>query len=270
MKTLLLCADDLGQNPAIDEACLHLFELGRLSAASVLSEAPHAATHQQALRQANDKGLQLGLHFNLTLPFQDLQPKKNLATWIIQSQLQLVDTVFIKKSLLHQLQLFEDLFLRPPNFVDGHQHVHQFKQIRDVLIQTLCERYPSHQWPWLRSTALSPKKTRPPHYFNCLVLEILGGKKFVPLLKKQGFSCNPDFLGVYDFRVTSENAYRELMVQWLSVAENQTLMMCHPAKVMFDDDPHGSCRVFEYLYFKSESFLEDLHQNKIQLAKSFL
>ena len=270
MKTLLLCADDLGQNPAIDEACLHLFELGRLSAASVLSEAPHAPTHQQALRQANDKGLQLGLHFNLTLPFQDLQPKKNLATWIIQSQLQLVDTVFIKKSLLHQLQLFEDLFLRPPNFVDGHQHVHQFKQIRDVLIQTLCERYPSHQWPWLRSTALSPKQTRPPHYFKCLVLEILGGKKFVPLLKKQGFSCNPDFLGVYDFRVTSENAYRELMVQWLSVAENQTLMMCHPAKVMFDDDPHGSCRVFEYLYFKSESFLEDLHQNKIQLAKSFL
>ena len=97
MKTLLLCADDLGQNPAIDEACLDLFELGRLSAASVLSEAPHAATHQQALRQANDEGLQLGLHFNLTLPFQHLQPKKNLATWIIQSQLQLVDTVFIKK-----------------------------------------------------------------------------------------------------------------------------------------------------------------------------
>ena len=46
-----------------------------------------------------------------------------------------------------QLRAFSDLFGRPPDFVDGHQHVQLFPQISGALLEVAKERAPN---AWLR------------------------------------------------------------------------------------------------------------------------
>ena len=35
-----------------------------------------------------------------------------------------------------QFEAFADAFGRPPDFVDGHQHVHLFPQVREAVLET--------------------------------------------------------------------------------------------------------------------------------------
>ena len=52
-----------------------------------------------------------------------------------------------------QLDLFEQVWGSSPSHIDGHQHVHQFRGIRDALVDVLARRYgslPKDQRPYLR------------------------------------------------------------------------------------------------------------------------
>ncbi len=259
-----ICADDIGQDPAITQGCLRLFELKRISQISVLSTSPYVAQDAQSISLARRRGLQVGLHFNLTLPFGHPPLNMSLLQLMMMSQLGLLPVEKIQQSFDFQLKTFEDIFQFKPDFIDGHQHVHQFPQIRDVLIHQVLHHY-SDALPWIRSTVLPRNTTQLPQAFKCNLLNVLGGATFLQLLKQNKISCNNGFLGVYDFNAPDISSYRILMLQWLSLAQEGTLLMCHPANQQVDNDAIGKQRPIEFNYLESTQFLDDLSQHGCQL-----
>jgi predicted glycoside hydrolase/deacetylase ChbG (UPF0249 family) len=259
-----ICADDIGQDPAINDGCLELFNLGRLSQVSVLSQAPYLQSHRVELTKARDAGLQIGLHFNLTLAFEKSIFNTSLNQLILLSQLRLLDPLLIQKSLILQIDTFENTFQFSPDFIDGHQHVHQFPQIREVLIAEMIRRY-GQQTPWVRSTVLPNISKKIPDAFKCRLLNILGGTYFLQLLKQHNIPHNHGFLGVYGFDARTAEDYQQNMQRWISLAQEDTLLMCHPANRLVEEDPIRSARVIEYNYLKSQRFAEDLNMKNLQI-----
>jgi predicted glycoside hydrolase/deacetylase ChbG (UPF0249 family) len=262
-----ICADDIGQDPAIADGCLELFALGRLNQMSVLSQSPFIKDHLQQISLARQQGLQVGLHFNLTLPFNDATFFMPLGRIILLSHLGLLNTHRIQQALDSQIQQFEDLFQFRPDFIDGHQHVHQFPQIRGLLIALAQHRYQDHPTLWMRSTALPSRTEGLPQASKAYLLNVLGGNAFLKQLNQSHISHNAGFLGVYGFNAPSPNAYGSLMKKWLALAQENTLIMCHPAKCEVRNDAIGSQRPIEFAYLKSDQFLEDLQSKYCQVAK---
>lgn len=64
----ILCADDFGMTGGISDGILSLCRQGRLNAVSAMTEAPLLPQYAPQLLAMADK-VQIGLHFNLTMPF---------------------------------------------------------------------------------------------------------------------------------------------------------------------------------------------------------
>jgi chitin disaccharide deacetylase len=96
---LIVVADDLGYDPAIDEGIREAHARGIVTAASALVDGPYAAA---ALAGAPGS-LAVGLH--LALPAGSGEGRA-------------------REEVERQLRLFESLRGAPPAHVDGHKHVH--------------------------------------------------------------------------------------------------------------------------------------------------
>jgi predicted glycoside hydrolase/deacetylase ChbG (UPF0249 family) len=268
-KVIQLCADDFGQDPLINEAVFSLFYQKRLSATSVLIDGAHVASSVLDLQSAHKDGLEVGLHFNITLAFPQaiLQNIKPLYQWILLSQLSLLNQDEIERAFQLQLTKFEDTFGFMPDYIDGHQHVHQFPQIGKIILDEVLKRYSNRSLPWIRNT-LRPNNTHNiPQFSKAIVLEVLGGRSFFTLLNSYKVPSNSGFLGVYGFNAVSETAYRELILAWLTNAKSNTLIMCHPAIDVVNHDAIGRQRPIEFNYFSSDTFQDDLDLQHLTIGK---
>ena len=260
-----ICADDIGQDIEITDASLNLFDQQRLNKISILIQGPAARQRVHEISLAREKGLEVGLHFNLTLRFNDTDFCMPLNQLIILSQLRLLPSIKINQQIEIQLKLFEDTFQFKPDFIDGHQHVHQFPQIREELIRVIKEFNFNDPNFWIRSTILPINKKDIPEKFKCNLLNILGGYQFIQMLNNANIQFNKGFLGVYNFNAPNTRSYRLLMQKWLSLAEPNALIMCHPALSAIENDAIGIQRKMEYEYLSSEKFVEDLEQFNCKL-----
>ncbi len=68
MKSIILCADDYGQNASISQAIVELLKLKCLSAVSCMTTSPHWFSQASWLLPYKDY-VDIGLHFNLTHGF---------------------------------------------------------------------------------------------------------------------------------------------------------------------------------------------------------
>ncbi len=82
----------------------------------------------------------IGLHTTLTAPFHPLtmyyRPLYGgrflpLGSMLRASLLRRLDPEIVQGEIAAQLAAFAELFGRPPDYVDGHQHVQLFPQVRD-------------------------------------------------------------------------------------------------------------------------------------------
>jgi hypothetical protein len=270
MKIIKLCADDFGQDPLINEAVFKLFYQQRLSATSVLIDGGHVTSSVLDLQNAHKDGLEVGLHFNLTLPFANAiqQNIKPLYQWILVSQLGFLNSGEVKKAFQLQLTKFEDTYGFMPDYIDGHQHVHQFPGLGNIIVDEVLKRYSCRTLPWVRNT-LRPNNTRDiPQVSKALLLEVLGGKSFSALLNSFNIPSNSGFLGVYGFDATDAAAYRQMMLAWLINAQNNTLIMCHPAVDLVTDDAIGRQRPIEFNYLSSNAFQEDLNLHQLTVSQN--
>ncbi|HWL29234.1 MAG TPA: ChbG/HpnK family deacetylase [Burkholderiaceae bacterium] len=261
-KRIVLCADDFGMNPAIDEGILKLAERRRLSATSCLVEGPSFASGVDALRQS---GLQLGLHLNFTESMGQPGLYMPVSSLIRQAYLRRLDSGAVASQVQRQLDRYEALVGRPPDFVDGHQHVHQLPQIRTVLLVELAKRYPS-ALPWLRNTRAGSLQGMPARLrAKAAIIEYLGSHALARVARRAAFSLNPRFLGVYDFTGGHES-YRRWMGLWLAGAADGDLIMCHPAAGALPGDDLGPQRKAEFDVLLSPSMGSELDRHGLILA----
>ncbi len=98
-----------------------------------------------ALKQelAGNPDCAVGLHTTLTAPFHPLtmhfQPLDggrflSLGNTLQAALLRRFDTEMVQAELQAQLTAFNELFGRVPDYIDGHQHVQLFPQIRDAFV----------------------------------------------------------------------------------------------------------------------------------------
>lgn len=142
MKSIILCADDYGQNTAISQAIIALLKEKKLSATSCMTNAPEWLTHAAWLATYKDHA-DIGIHLNLTEgkplsaafreSYGDSFP--SLMTLLKKCYLRQWDPSNIYAELNAQLDQFIAGVGRLPDFIDGHQHVHHFPLIRNVVLK---------------------------------------------------------------------------------------------------------------------------------------
>lgn len=262
-KIITLCADDFGLSAAISQSILHLVELQRLSAVSCMVNRPSFNEHVELLLNRQDN-VQIGLHFNLTEGYFLSKPDKacfDLKELLLKTHLHLVKPSFIAREFNAQLDCYINKMGTLPDFIDGHQHVHQFPQIRQVILAVYEARLRAHG-TWIRATY--PIHTLPGQKVKSWVLARTGGRQLSCILKKRNIPHLPAFSGIYDFAPDAD--YRSLFRQCLARVPTGSLIMCHPGSGNASDDPIALARQNELAYFLSDTFVTDCQEFHVRLA----
>ncbi len=274
-RRIWLCADDYGLAEGVNRAIRDLISRGRLNATSVMVVGPaigrSEVTELQAVAAASPR-CAIGLHATLTAPFRPLslhfRPVDGglflpFQTLLRSGLLRRLDPEMIEDELLVQLAAFKELFGRAPDFVDGHQHVQLFPQVRDGFLAAVKQAAPG---AWVRQGGrLQPlaKRLGAP---KALVLDILSAQ-FRRRAAAAGIPFNPAFAGAYDF--TTSPDFGELMRQFIAGLPEGGLVMCHPGFV--DDtlaglDPLTTQREAEHAYLAGTEFPPLLAANNVTLG----
>ena len=274
-RRIWLCADDYGLSPGVNRAIRELIERGRLNATSVMVVGP-AIGHDEvsALQTAAAKSPRcgIGLHVTLTAPFRPLtmhfQPLDggmflSFPKLLRAGLLRRLDPEIIHGELRIQLVVFKELFGRAPDFVDGHQHVQLFPQVRDAFLTAVKEAAPN---AWVRQGGRHQPLLQRLGTPKALVLDILSGQ-FRKRAARADIAFNPAFAGAYDFSRRPD--FSALMRQFLDGLPDGALVMCHPGFVdetLTGLDPLTEQREREYAFLAGEQFPPLLAANKITLG----
>jgi predicted glycoside hydrolase/deacetylase ChbG (UPF0249 family) len=260
MKPLIVTADDYAMSAAIDEGILDLIRHGRVSATSCLVLSPRWADAARLLTPSVRASCHLGLHLDLTEFATRPEP---LGRLILKACGRLLDRAALRHTISDQLDRFEDALGAPPNYVDGHQHVHQLPQVRDCLIEVLSRRYSmSPSQPWLRISDAGVAQG-----WKGQLIALLGSGPLRTLARQQGFITTDRLLGVYDFDGGAEQ-YLDRLAAWLAHTQGATALMCHPAARLDAADPLGAARFAEYQVLQGEGFARLLQREQLRLTPS--
>ncbi len=248
MKRLALCADDFSQSPAISRAILNLLEIRRLTHVSCFTLSPTWKQDARLLRAALGKG-QAGLHFNLTHSFGGR--KKSAGLLLARSLSGGIPRRHIADAFDRQWDAFTDHFGQMPAFIDGHQHVHSFPRIRDIIHGKVSAMAPDC---WIRSLAPPACASGGP-----LKQRILQRLARPPVTSGQRVRTNTSFSGFRSYSTTG--GFRRIFRSWLRQADDGTLIMCHPGLPAEDpEDPIRACRPLEYQYLASPRLSRDMDE----------
>ena len=273
-STLTLCADDYGLAPGIGRAIRALIEAGRLQATGCMTGSPHWPDEAVLLKPLEGKA-QFGVHLTLTDqhplgPMPKLAPQGTLPSvgcMVKRAVTHRLDRAEIAAELERQVEAFEAAMGRPPDFLDGHHHVHQLPIVRDVVMDLWHRRLRS-TGGWVRSCWENPLAimARGVDPLRASIIALLG-LRLRWMLKAAGVPHNRSFRGVYDF--SGAVAYGELFRRFTDCPAPRTLVMCHPGEV---DDALRACewltgqREVEYRFLASDDCQTSLAQRGIRLS----
>ncbi|WP_053842701.1 ChbG/HpnK family deacetylase [Paracidovorax avenae] len=257
-RPLLLCADDYALHPLVDAAVERLSQAGRLSATSCMATSPRWQAAAACLAPLRPR-LAAGLHLNLTESHGGAHAgAPTLGKVLLRAYARQLSAASLRAAWRAQFDAFERETGTPPDFVDGHQHVHQLPRAREALLAELQARYAPHERPWVRSTAPAPGLWRQP---KASIIAMLGGWTATRRWRRAGLAMNPGFGGVYGFDAPDAAAYGAHMAKWLPHLPEGGLLMCHPATDVVHGDAIGAQRPVEFAYLMSEAFGELLRRS---------
>ena len=164
----------------------------------------------------------------------------------------------IEIEISSQLHEFIAAFGRLPDFIDGHQHVHLFPQIREALLSVVKDVAPN---VWVRQCGrIGPLHKRLADG-KAIALDVLSSG-FRRLANRYGARVNPAFAGTYAFAKNAD--YTQIFPRFLRGLPDGSVVMCHPGFVDAELqrlDPLTTLREREYLFLIDDSFpgLLDAH-----------
>jgi chitin disaccharide deacetylase len=273
-RPFILCADDYGLSPAVSRGIVEALARGRLSATSMLTtgaDLPAAAGALQPYKRSVD----IGLHLNLTVGsplgrmpafapsgrFSGLQP---LLFGCARHGLPEGE---IRAEIGRQIEAFQAAMGQPPDFVDGHQHIHVLPGIRGWLMEDLNRRGFARR-VWLRNSAdllwkIVARRTSAAKacFVACLAVS------FATMARSRGFSVNAGFAGFSGFDPASD--YGDDFATYLKFPGPRHLIMCHPGRVeaAMDRDRVTVPRDRELAFFLSDRFAAMLRAGNFIIAR---
>lgn len=275
-RPIMLCADDFALSEGVSRAITDLAHRGRLSATSCMTCSP-LWPHLAAELDAVAGRCAIGLHLTLTdqpplgrLP--GLAPDGRLpgvGRLMAMAHAGRLDMSGVRDEVRRQWDAFAAARGAPPDFVDGHQHVHLLPGVRETVLDLVLSCPPATR-PWVRVCWEAPVRVvrRGVAVGKALFLSALS-----LALRRQvarlGLSANDSFRGVHGFAAGADPA--PLFARFLAGGGERPLVMCHPGYV--DDrlrslDPVTDQRRSEYDYLASDRFLHDLRAAGRRIAGS--
>ena len=285
-RPIIINVDDLGLSTAVNDAVIHLAELGRIGASSYMVGGTITASDINQLKNFN---VDVGLHLDLTGIFPSAL-RGSLKSIIVASYLRRFNSMQVTDIIKQQLDGFEDRFNHAPLFIDGHQHIHQFPIIRHCLIKELTNRYSNE----ISKGALSARVTTPLiKDLKSWIIYALGGYGWRQSCEHNHIKTNDKFGGVYGFNADNQKLAL-LWEQWLQssprnvglstkpltlnstlsttpVHLSPTLIMCHPAVPENGSnnwqDEIKAAREIEFNWMTSHEFEDLLHKYNVKLLR---
>ncbi len=274
-RRIWLCADDYGISPGVNRAIRDLIEKGRLNATSVMVVGAAIGRDEVAALRAVVAGsarCEIGLHVTLTAPFSPLtmhfRPLDGgmflaFPKLLRAGLMRRLDPEIIRAELMIQLATFADMFGGVPDFVDGHQHVQLYPQVRDAFLSAVKQAAAK---AWVRQGGRNASLARRLGAPKALLLDVLSAQ-FRKRAARAGLAFNPGFAGAYDFSKPQD--FGALMRGFLEGLPEGGLIMCHPGfvdEVLRELDPLTEQREHEHAYLGGEQFPELLAANGVTLG----
>jgi chitin disaccharide deacetylase len=277
-RRLWLCADDYGISPAVSGAIRDLIARDRLNATSVMVTAPSfSAAEAAALANAagaDCRATAIGLHFTLTAPFRPASAAYRplardgaflgLARTFAAGLRRQLDASALSAEAESQFAAFRAAFGRPPDFVDGHQHVQVLPQVSDAVLAVMSRMAPG---AWIRQCGRVIPPWRGWSDPKGLLLDRLSAR-LRARCARAGVPTNPAFAGTYDFRRPKD--YDALFGTFLQGLPDGGLVMCHPGLVDAELqrlDDFTLMREQEHAFFAGDRFPAVLLANGMELAR---
>lgn len=268
MKQVILNADDFAFNAAVSRGIVALAQKGRLSATSAMTLSPRWAQDAPALIELRSQ-IDVGLHLDWTSPFaiQIAGHGSSLPRAMLTAMLGGFDKAKARVVIEQQLDAFERVWQAPPSHIDGHQHVHQFRGIRDALVEVMARRYghlPVNQKPYLRVSKGPSARLD----LKARVIAALNSNAIKKIAIKADVTPAEGLFGIYNF-TGGEAGYARLMARWLASAPAGIIIMCHPAQGGLDagdvEDGITAARQWEFDYLASDAFTQALTAAQVTL-----
>jgi predicted glycoside hydrolase/deacetylase ChbG (UPF0249 family) len=262
-RHIWICADDYGIAPGVNSAIRDLISRGRINAASVMVATPsfgQSDARSLNILNSGEGRIAIGLHVTLTAPFRPLSPNYGplrdgaflpLQALLRAALLRQLDEERLAMEITTQLKAFVTAFGRAPDFIDGHQHVQLFPQVRDALLGVVKEVAPT---AWMRQCGRALPLYRRFGEPKALLLDLLS-RGFRRRAAALGLRTNPAFAGAYDFRARPD--FAALFPRFLRNLPAESVVMCHPGFVDAELerlDPLTTQREQEYAYFAGDAF----------------
>ncbi len=275
LRHIWLCADDYGISHGVNSAIRELIMRGRLNATSVIVLALHfdrGDARSLQMLNAGAKRAAIGLHLTLTAPFEPVSesftPKRG-GRFLPMQAMQLaalarrLNRGALKLEIAAQIHAFAGAFGRLPDFIDGHQHIHLFPQVREAMLEVMTEATPN---AWVRQCgrARAAKRLRDR---KAVVLDMLSAS-IRRQAQKAGIATNPAFAGSYNF--SSRAVFAKIFPRFLEGLPDGGLIMCHPGFVDAELkrlDSLTYLREREYEFFMSDEFPALLKAHNIALGR---
>lgn len=235
-RRTILCADDYAMTEGVSAGIEELVALGRLSAVSAIVTGPHWPEHGRRLARLRDK-VAIGLHLNLTLgaplgplerlaPDGDLPPIAKITKWAALRQL---DAGELQGEVARQLAHFSNVAGVPPDFLDGHQHVHALPVVRRAVIGAVTSQFPRGRVlvrdPADRMPAILARGGATAKAAAVAAL----ARGFGKAVRASGFPTNSGFAGYSAFDVRTPFAVE--FERFFHRPGRRHMVMCHPGHV---------------------------------------
>ena len=220
---------------------------------------PEAARDLTAFRGRRD----LGLHLNLTAgapcgPMPRFAPRgafPPIGEVVKQSLLRRLPVEEIRAEIARQIDGFAAEMGAPPDFVDGHQHVHILPGVRRWLIEDLARR----GWAgtvWLRDSSDQPAAICARRVEAVKALQVYAlGRGFRQEAAQAGFATNIGFSGFSSF--DAGRSFATDFSAFLTRPGPRHLIMCHPGHpdaALAEIDDVSQTRSQELAFLMSDAF----------------
>jgi predicted glycoside hydrolase/deacetylase ChbG (UPF0249 family) len=234
---VILVADDFAISDGVSRGIEELAAAGRLSATSAIVTLPTwmaaGGGHGARLARLRDR-IAIGLHLNLTLGVPLGSMPRVVADGRLPAHPGLLrmslsgglDANEIGAEILRQLEAFEREAGHPPDYLDGHQHVHALPVVRSALLKAL-ETYDPQRRMLVRDPADRVRSivTRGTGVAKALVISTVAAG-FGAMIRKAGYRTNLGFAGVSSF--DERTPYAAELAAFFRAPGSRHLVMCHP------------------------------------------
>lgn len=229
-RRVTLIADDYGLGEGHDGVMRELLRARAIDGVSVMVSDAFTRDRARKLSAALMRGRQqAGLHFNLTHPMPGIPAMGGIGTLVLRSAFGRFDVDTALAAFADQFARFTAAFGRPPDFIDGHQHVHALPALAPALLDAIATTMPAgHAW-WVRSSA-------PAARFSRLMTLRRAGLKAWPIMRhgrglralaaERGIVTNADFGGIN--RLDRPDFAARGLRAAIDRCAAGALVMCHP------------------------------------------